>query len=178
MFVDIETGELTLAPKDKTEYKKVTVKHYIGVDVPFIAQSESKKELLKSVKCLDGHLNNKVYIDRAYLLDCVITGIATPKMIESIEWFRKKMVAWNYAFVTKEEIIKGGLTTAKHYARWIKDMEPFLRVEKIKNSDDLRVRTNPVILWKGDLSVKDMAIEAWYGVKLPKFGENQQEESA
>lgn len=164
-IVDHLTGECFFSIEQfKHSNKNVPIhkpKGYVGIDSKWLPECKDEIDLIETLKNIDAYLTPKakVMVDNAYLLDCVASGQLSAKGTASILALSKTCVGWNYGFTTKVKLLEIAGVTPKHFARWCKEMQPYLTVERLfNNSDEMKITFNPLIVWKGCTTIRQAKI--------------------
>ena len=158
------TGEIMYSHKDMKKPRKVaSVKGYIGnASFPFPCECRSPEQLIESVSNLDGYIADgcDVSISHELLALSVAHKYISPQQLAVLYFLSKNVAAWNYVFISFEELCEGSGIGITNIQKVLKGMESYVTVEKL-NKKQLKLLLHPAYIWKGDGGFRGRAVEQW-----------------
>ena len=167
-----ETGEIMYSHKDMKKPRKVaSVKGYVGREriaspsspsFPFPCECRGPEQLIESVSNLDGYVAEgcATNVSHELLALSVAHKYISPQQLAVLYFLSKNVAAWNYVFVSFEELCEGCGVGSTNIQKVLKGMDGYVTVEKL-NKKQLKLLLHPAYIWKGDGNFRRRAIERW-----------------
>lgn len=157
LLIDDLTGEIVETKKPKG--KKSHYKKYIGIETKWPSECKTQDHLIESLENIDPYIKNKPLINSKYLLACAVSHY-TKRQIKLITFLAENITAWNYYIGSIKHLSE--CIESKHLAEVLKSLEGTILSVSYRNipfRGDIVIRVNPLLSWRGDMSLLEIAKE-------------------
>ena len=167
---DDETGEVISYIKDprREPPKKLLPpegERYVGIELKYLSECTTKKDMIKTLRSMDGFYMNKPKVNTEELLEMATEDMLTPQQLRMVKFIGENLTGWNYCITTTSEIREATRVSKNNFARVLSSLSPeYLRVQHRDDPKrgDIVLKINPRIAWKGDYTCRDAATNNWY----------------
>lgn len=145
--------------------KKVVYTKYIGEETRHLNLCTTEDQLKESLSQIDPYHTNPTMIDYSYIIDLQRTGGLTQKEALFLEDLCLSISGWNYIYTNKRKTEALGMDS-KSLPRALQSLTSCRSIDilykDIPYKGDYVIRVNPIIAWKGNKYLRDMAVSGWY----------------
>ena len=167
---DDETGEVLSYVKDPRKAPPPKLlppegERYVGIELKYPSECVTQKELLKSLRALDGYYKNRPKVNTSVLLEMATEDVLSAQQLRMVKYIAENLSGWNYCMTSISEIRDATRVSAKNFSRVLSSLSPtYLKVQHrdTPSRGCLVLKINPKIAWKGDYQYQEIASKIWY----------------
>lgn len=167
---DDETGEVISYVKDPRKQPPPKLlppegERYVGIELKYPSECVTEKDLMKSLRALDGYYKNRPRVNTSILLEMATEDVLSAQQLRMVKYVAENLSGWNYCMTTISEMRDAARVSAKNFSRVLSSLSPvYLRVQHRDTPERgcLVIKINPKIAWKGDYQYQEISSKHWY----------------